>query len=383
MSSSSSPSTTSSELTGTASRRARAALWERRRRGGAGLPRALAVLALVAFHPRGVLGDQVITADANHAKVKVSGYVDGELHLRFADGSITSVPLVTVTRMVVDRTRGLTNFNEAERYLAGDQPEQSIFRYERALRQAVDFWPEMIRVRLVQACDRAGKFEKASTYFVQVSGDSPAVAADVMPTCIPASPNAVTRRIDRYLAAEANKATGEDRQALLELFRYWMLHQTGDVRATEQAVDVGGVDIPASIGSRSVYRIKAAALERLLADDQVEAVLSHATQAMETCPRSVLPDLLLLKGQALLKRSNDREDLLRAGSAFMRIPIHFPDHDSAPAGLLWAATVHEKLDRTAKAIQLLDECLAHPLLTDSLRHQAERHRSRLAEKQPE
>jgi len=92
--------------------------------------------------------------------------------------------------------------------------------------------------------------------------------------------------------------------------------------------------------------------------------------ALTDCPLEVMPELLLLKGQSLLDQASDRRELLRAGSAFMRLAIHFADDRRAPQGLFGAAKVHQRIDRPDKAIQLLQECLAHAKIEAALRAEA-------------
>ena len=336
-----------------------------------------AAVLLLAIVPAPVSADQVITADANYIETRISGYVDGDLHLHLADGSITVVRLVEAQRVVVDRTGGLADFNEAERYLAGDQPEQAIFRYERALRKATQFWPVVVRVRLLQACNRAGNLEKAVDYFLDVTADAPGVAAELLPRSIPSNATALTRRLERRLESEANRAPDPDRRLVIELFRYWLLHQTDHAKAKAEAADIAITTIPAPIASRRAYAVKEAALRRLLAEGQTDAVLTEADRAMENCPLEVMPDLLLLKGQTLMADTEDRETLLQAAAVLMRVPIHFPDDERAPEALLWAARAHRRLGLNEQAKRLLNECLAHARTTDALRPQAEAELARL------
>ena len=321
--------------------------------------------------------DQVITPSADHARIRISGYSDGDLHVRFADGSITSISLLEVTRVVVSNTDRLADFNEAERYLAGGKPVQAVLRYQRALRRASGFWPEVIRVRLVQACDRAGQLDRATHYLLEVIAEAPAVAARLFPRSIPDRATATTRSLDQRLVTEGNSAADAEQRLVIRLLRFWILHRTNAPRATAQAREVAGLAIPPDIASQTLYNVKTAALERLLADGQSQLVLDHANATLEVCPLAAMPDLLMLKGQALLSRAADRETQLRAASAFMRLPIHFPDHERVPQALLLAAEIHAKLGLADDALRLLDECLDHQTVAPEIRARAEAERARL------
>jgi tetratricopeptide (TPR) repeat protein len=323
-------------------------------------------------------GDQVVTADENHTKVTVSGYAEGDLHLRLADGSTIAVPLVEVRWMVVDTVGQSTDFNEAERALQQDQPQKAISRYERALRQATDYWPAIIRVRLLQACDRAGKFEQAVTHFLDVAADAPNAAARLMPTCAPQSRTPAAEKVLQRLSTEAKRPADPDRRVLLEVFRYAIRDRIDDRRTGEEVRRIARIAIPPPIGSAAVYAIKIAACRELADAGEHSEALAALDEAIAACPLDVMPDLLLLKGQTLLARSSGRRDLPRAGLAFMRVAIHFADDERAAEALFWAAKVHQRIERPDKAGQLWKECLAHARISPTIRDRAEAELARLA-----
>jgi hypothetical protein len=137
------------------------------------------------------------------------------------------------------------------------------------------------------------------------------------------------------------------------------------------------MSIPPAVATRAVYEVKLAACGELLAGGDFGAVLASVNPAIADAPMWSLPDLLLLKGRALLEGASGKADLLAAGAALMRLPIHFPDDELAPEGLYWAALLHARIDRPVKATQLLAECLAHARISDALRRQAHEELSRL------
>ncbi|MCP4250712.1 MAG: tetratricopeptide repeat protein [bacterium] len=332
---------------------------------------SIAVALLLTIAVGAARADQVQTESENLTRIAVAGYADGNLHLRLLDGSTRTVPLVEVRRLVIDTTAGLADLNEAEGYLEQDQPAKAISRYERALRVAEDFWPAIIRVRLLHACNRVGKFERAATYFLQVSADAPQAAARLMPGEIPKGRSQLTKRVVQRITAEADATTDAQQRVLLEFFRYNIWAQTGDRRTAGQVERVAQAVIDPSIGTAAVFGLKIGACYQLLDAGRHADVLATASDALSDCPMEVMPDLLLLKGRALLAGANGRQDLLDAGAAFMRVVIHFGDSAQAGDALLWAARVHERLDRTAKAVQLLEECLAKAPADGPLHRQAE------------
>jgi hypothetical protein len=83
------------------------------------------------------------------------------------------------------------------------------------------------------------------------------------------------------------------------------------------------------------------------------------------CPEEMLPQALLLKGRALLETAQTRDELVRASWPFLRVAIHMTENPLAAEGLLGAAEVMEALDRPDKAVELLEECLAHQAATQA------------------
>ena len=322
--------------------------------------------------------DQIVTAEVTYTKVAVVGYVDGDLHLRLADGSTKPVPLVNATGLVIDTVSGLADFNQAEGHLAQGRLPEAATRYERALRSATGFWIPIIHHRLLQVYDGLGKFDRVVTFFIKVADESPAAAARLMPTSIPDKRSATTQRAVQRLAAEGRKAADAKRRVLMELLAYAVMLRAGHGGVEGRTRHVARTDIPLAIATAGVYAPKIAALDRLRNDGERDEVLVSVEAMAPRCPPEVLPGLLLLKGRTLLDDAADRQSLLRAGLAFMRVAIHFPGHELAPEALFWAAEVHERIERPGKAAQLLNECLAHDRTNEPLRGRARAERERLA-----
>jgi hypothetical protein len=107
-------------------------------------------------------------------------------------------------------------------------------------------------------------------------------------------------------------------------------------------------------------------------DAPAASVLPALNRAMEDCPEASLPEFLMLKGQVLAQSAQSREEWMHAAWAFLRVPIHMPDHGLAPRALLLAARVMKKLERPEQAKALLSECANHPRLDGELRKEVER-----------
>ncbi|MFQ5490234.1 MAG: hypothetical protein ACE5GE_05885 [Phycisphaerae bacterium] len=315
--------------------------------------------------------DQINLPDRNLVNVTISGYQDGTLYARQPDGTIKAVQLADTSRLVVDTVGGLADFNEAERYFEQGQCPQAIARYERALRLAQGIWSGVILHRLVQACDGAGRVDRAGTYFMKLAEQSPRAAATVMPRNLPKKRTGASRRLVDRLHAKARQGDSEDRRVLLELFAYAIMRAGGQPEADARAAGISRLDIPMEVATRRVYAVKIAALQDMAKNGRTDSVLISVEAALNDCPVGIMADLLMLKGRVLLDRQADRDDLLAAGLCFMKVAIHFPDDPRAAHALYWAARVHDKLGLPDKSAQLLSECLAHSRIDDELQSRAQ------------
>ena len=133
-----------------------------RRKNGkwTGLTLALAVCAFGAGALQSV-ADQIVVGGENYLGAKIVGLWDGHLQFRTVAGELREPWISDVDRIVVDRGGSFVDFNEAERYLADGDAGRAIERYRRALRLSRDFWTELVEVRLLVACLRAGRLRAA------------------------------------------------------------------------------------------------------------------------------------------------------------------------------------------------------------------------------
>jgi hypothetical protein len=267
----------------------------------------------------------------------------------------------------------LKNFNEAEDYLARSQPVPAAVRYERALRDAGDAWVPLIRVRLFQARDRAGQFDKAIVQFIHLVDDMPRVAARMMPTSVPDESDVESRRtLGRIDAAIARQ--GDDYAAtVLQLLRFAVLLRVDRAEAAGMARAIAF--LPVSVGTRedpadASLALQLEALEMLLEQARRADVVEGVNRLIPSASDALLPSLLMLKGQAVYRdasESGNAKDFMRAGLVFMRVAVHFPKDPRAGDALYWSARVHEQIARPTQAVQLLRECLDRQDVSDPTR----------------
>lgn len=307
------------------------------------------------------LADQVDVGDRSFARCKVVGFSEGRLEIRTSTGEAVRLALNEVTRVFVDTLGGMADFNAAEQFAAEGHPDEAVTRYERALRTTEGYWEELLRARLMLAADRGGRVDKAVVNFIRLvegAWSGPRAAALLMPQRLPEELTREARFAIEQLDLAVNRNDAEDRRALIMLLRYDMLRRVTDPRAGVMATTVARMRLPEPIRNERTGSIQRAALESLLPVEAGAGWFAWMDQAIVDSVDAVAPDLLLLKGRALLESAKTREDVLRAGWAFMRVVIHFAGDVRAAEALLGAAEVHERIGRPDKAVRLLEECLA-------------------------
>ena len=106
-----------------------------------------------------VWADQIVIGKVNYPGAEIMTLDEGQLRFRTAEGELRSAWISAVNLVIVDRGGMFADFNQAERYLSGGEPEKAIARYRRTLRLSESFWSDLILTRLLVACDRAGRIE--------------------------------------------------------------------------------------------------------------------------------------------------------------------------------------------------------------------------------
>ena len=320
--------------------------------------RASAV-ALVLWVALPALADQVKAGADNFPRGRIVSFEAGVLKFRTPDNELHPIPITAVDQIVVDSVPDLKDFNAAEEFLAKDQPGQAAVRYERALRVAEGSWPDLIRVRLLQARDRAGDFDKSVTDFIHVAEILPSVAVSLIPRSVPDRASDATRSALERLDAAVRRNAGRPAEPVLQMFRYAIVQRVDSQEAERMAMTIAS--LPAATGdgpkTETVWWMRLAAVGSLLEQRRHADVVECADRLLASAPDTLAPDLLLLKGRAVYSAGASSDDFLRAGLVFMRVVVHFPDSARAGEALLWAARVHERIQRPAQAVALLRECM--------------------------
>lgn len=349
----------------------------RLRRGpGHRCPPLIGLLALLPPVSAGYAAwaDQLDVAGKRYARGKIIGVENGEIRFRKETLEIIGFSPVDVERIYVEPVGDFADFNAAEELLAGGNPAGAVPRYERMLRMADGFWPDLIRTRLLITYDRLGEIDKATAIFLRVlEGEftGPAVAARAMPANLPRQGGPALRQAVEMLDRAAGRNSPPQRQALVLLLKYDLLRTAGDDRAGPMAPVIAELRIPANVMTPRCADIQLAALNVVLADPGEPRGLAWLDHALTNAPPFATPALLLLKGRTLLQRATTRDDRIRAGWVFMRIVAHFPDDALCADALLGAAEVHTAIGRTDRARLLLNESVRHPKASPATRQAAQ------------
>ena len=333
-------------------------------------PTAVAACFMVIAASTVARGDQIIVGAVSHSPVTIAGFDGGQLVYRTESGESKVVWFDEVQRMTVDRSGVFTDFNQAERNLAAGEPDKAIVRYRRTLHLSDSFWPELIAARLVQACAAADRIDQAALHFVRVlRGEhaGPALAVRLIPQRLPSRRDAKSIRAVEHIEDALQEAAAPEDRITLSLFRFALLHGIGDRRSLKAARVSAMTAIPERIRCDRAYTVQLTALEQSLADAVDEKLLAALDRAIRDCPRAVLPGFLVLRGESLIRVATTREQYIRAAWPFMRVVVHMPDHKLVPRALFGAARAVEHIGRGDKAIELLEEGLAHAELDPETR----------------
>ncbi len=324
--------------------------------------------------------DHIVVQGMDYVDAVVTGLHAGRIEFRTVEGEMEAAWISDVDLVIVDRGGAMTDFNQAERLLAGGEPGKAIERYRRSLRLSEGFWRDLVTARLLMVCTRAGQIDGAARAFILVTGaetTGPALAARLIPDTFPTRRDKATSAAIEELDTAIAKAPDDERRAVLQLLRYAILQHISDRRTAGAMEQVATLVIPASARSRRAYAIQLTALQQVLKDRPTKAVWDGLDRAIRWAPEEIVPAFLLLKGRTLLERAETREEIIRASWPFMHVAIHMPDDPRAADGLYGAAVALERIGIADKALVLLDECMAHKRISDKTRKMAQAARERL------
>ncbi len=344
---------------------ARAAAPDARRIGAA-------VMILMGVLVATVRADEIMAGGQTYRRVQIAAYGDGKITFRTEIGNYQDLPIEKVQLIVVDTARGLSEFNRGEELLVRDRPAEAVDRYQRALRSAGDFWPQLVWARLLMAADRAADHDLAVRAFIHAAQSDPGGAAALLPRNLPLRQDRTVQSVrDEIKRAERDAAPG-DSAKLIKLLKYEVLRSLDDPAWRSLTPEVAGLRIPPALMTNRTLDIKVGAIDAILAAKQYAQAVPLLDAAVADVPKDRLAQVLLLKARALFGAATNEEGYMDAAEAAMRVAIHFPDSPFCGDALVIAAQAHRQTGHRDDAARLLQEVLTKDNVPDTVKQEARR-----------
>jgi len=336
---------------------------------------ALAVTAAMWHVIGDARADEIRAAGQTYQRVAISNYDQGVLEFRKLGGVIERRRIWEVARLTMEQDSRFSDFNEAERYLDGDEPAQAITRYERALRQARGFWPDLIYARLLTAADRAGEYDKAVRLFLKMAASDPMAAAHLLPR--PAGNDRETGRALRRINSFLDDVRAEPSGLLARILLCQHQQVTGASENVPSCATVATADIAEALMSPRVIRVQLKAIRTVADEGETSSVVGPLDRVLARAPSAMLPEILLLKSEVLLAIAGTEDEYLTAALPAMRAAIHYSGTPHEEHGLLLAAKALESAGKRADAVRLLRTCLVRDNASEQAKQTARQRLARL------
>ena len=329
---------------------------------------SLVILIWLLGIPHAVRADSIFVGTLERPNVTINELRGDQLVFEINDRPAEPVPVARVTKLIVTSD---PTFTAAEEAYAGGKFDVAVDGYQKSLRGAgagkpwIKDWSAM---RLIDAANRTGRFDAATTAYITLLLKDPTAAAARFK---PALPDAKSTYLDTAVA-EVNKAlqtqkiTDPQKQALLtflvELHRARKdAKAAGD--AVEQLLKIPGASAASDPETKRAVADMKLSLARVAIDakDFAKAIATiESARALFIDPQQQADALYCLADARLgaAMQSKDPQALKDAGLAFMRVVANFKDAQGRPHvadALLKTAQVHEQLGEPKTAEQLYEQ----------------------------
>jgi len=307
------------------------------------------------------VGDQVRMAEGqqSYMYVTVTGLSEGMLEFRSrSHGNVVRKPLGQIKLIELD---DMPDFNRGEGELSKGRYAEAIEQFELARRRVRSGWlADLIDVRLLEAYEAVGRFDRAVAMFVELLPRVPSEAAA-------RRPKRVGQRGSQYnvLALEqverALKRTKSPKLVReLKLLKLEILYAEEDASADGLAAELGAERLRTADGRRARGPRALLNIERMVERGQYERALRAVSSGIASAGDEQLDGLLLLRARCQLAVARTAEQMKGAALTAMRVVIHFPDSPLVAEALFLVGLVHERLGINDKAVELYGECGARP-----------------------
>lgn len=323
------------------------------------LPRWLLTVAVLSVPSVAVHADEIRVEGRTYRDATLRTF-DGEF-LIFVDanGDTVARKLSEIKSISADSMSGLEEFNRGERLLPRGKFREAAVKYQKSLARARGFWKALIQARYLSACDQAGDLDKAVETFIALAQALPEKADHLMPTNIAAAPPDRQTRALALLESAAQRLSTQPAYWHIEALRLSILEATDRADAGREASKIIS-KLPDGVDEASRHRLEIIAVRIEVKHEQYASALQQIDRLLGTAGEKYVPELLFLKARSLYGLALRRDDYLRSGLAFMRVVIHYPKSRFCAESMYWSALVHEKIERSQKAMELFQSSLELP-----------------------
>lgn len=317
--------------------------------------------------------------------VTITRFENGQLTWRGPDGTEVSRPIDEITYLQI---AGWQDLNTAERQLRENHPRQAVATYQKALADLDSAAPRpavaagtqldlrtLARSRLLRAAEADGQHETAVGVYIQLlEGPQGAAMRLLQPRRTPEAGSPQFAAAAKLLAA-AIERHGDD--AVGRVLREWRQTWPGSTTAPAP---------PAAVVVQKTEPALSPAFTRLQGlnrEGRFHESLATLRDLHDKTSGPERAEVYYWEGQTRLARaaavtSDSRADRRRAGVAFMRVVVHFPDSPRAPEALCLAARICQEDGLAQQARALWSEAITRYPAANAFVQQARRELDRLA-----
>ena len=321
---------------------------------------ALAVILLLSAAAVG-RADEILVGNLPIRNIRITSIADGTVEY-IAAGSRRIVELSRVSSIDISRYPA---YATAVKQIA-DKPADAVRDLQQLLGQVrEDYLKPLIRLRLSQALDGADRFESAVEQWLEaIQADGSDFFLRRAPGNIPedeatrqAAAKLVQRAVDRARPGTDSRTTLE---ALLGKINAGPAADApdpadGNGQTAADGTDGGGQDNDAPDPGVDVQRMST--IQKAIRDGDIDGAIARAHELIERSTAQgsmrLVPDLYFQIAQAQVAGNRPRD----AALSYLRIAIHFPDHDLTVPALEKAGEQLLAADRSAAAAKVWERAI--------------------------
>lgn len=306
--------------------------------------------------------DSLWVGNLERPNVLIRQVKDGKIFYEIAGRPATPIEIDKVSRLDIQDEPALT---AAEKSFAAGKWNDAAEQYQKALQTSRRDWVKDYAIpRLLEASSKAGRFDTASTAYLQLVLRSPEIAPRYKPQ-VPAGDSGYLQEAARETrtALGDTNLTPAQRQQLL-LFLLDIQRARGDNAAIEKVANelAGLAKTEPANDPAAAARLKLGLAHVALDEKNYQKAIDQVESARElfTGPEQ-MADALFVLAQAkygLAHASADPTALKDAAIAYMRVVAHFKDHADWPQvgqSLYMTAVIMQELNDPAAARDLYEQ----------------------------